>query len=77
MRAPSPIHDHYNTSGHDLSIENFSIVSREDHTIARSINEEILITRVNDQSLNRNIGKYKLQDIHDEVLVKSSALKLK
>ena len=25
MRAPSPIHDHYNTTGHELSLDNFSI----------------------------------------------------
>ena len=28
MRAPSPIHDHHNTTDHDLSLENFSIVDR-------------------------------------------------
>ena len=29
MRAPSPIHDHYCTTGHELSVCNFSIVGRE------------------------------------------------
>ena len=76
MRAQSPIHDHHNTTGHDLSLENFSIVGREDQSIARSIKEAILI-RVNDPSLNRNIGKYQLPHIWDEVLVKSPDLKLK
>ena len=47
MRAPSPIHDHHNTTGHDLSIENFSIVGREDQSITRYIKEAILI-RFND-----------------------------
>ena len=52
IRAPSTIHDHYNTTGHNLSIENFSIVDREEHNIARSIKEAILI-RVNDPSLKK------------------------
>ena len=56
MRAPSPIHDHYNITDHELFLENSSIVGREDQSIARAIKEEILI-RVNDPSLNRNIGK--------------------
>ena len=54
----------------------FSTVGREDQNIARSIKEAILI-RVSDTSLNRNIGKYQLPYILDEVLVKSPALKLK
>ena len=54
-RAPSPIHDHHNITGHELSLEEFSIVDREDQSIASTIKEAILI-RVNDPSLNRNIG---------------------
>ena len=57
MKAPSPVHDHHNISGHEVSLDNFSIVGREDQSIARTIKEAILI-RVNDPSLNRNIGKY-------------------
>ena len=76
MKAPLPIHDHYNTTGHDVSLNNFSIVGREDQNIARTIKEAILI-KVNDPSLNRNIGKYQLPHIWDEVLVKSSELKFK
>ena len=52
MRAPSPFHDHHNITGHELSLENFSIMGREDQSIARDIKEAILI-RVNDPSLNR------------------------
>ena len=62
MRAPSPIHDHHNTTGHELSLDNFNIVGREDQNIARAIKEAILI-RVNDPSLNRNIGKYQVPHI--------------
>ena len=58
-RTPSPICDHHNITGHELSLENFKIVGREDQSIARAIKEAILI-RVNDPSLNRNIGKYQL-----------------
>ena len=76
MRAPSPIHDHFNMTGHEVSLDNFSIVGREDLSIARTIKEAVLI-RVNDPSLNRNIGKYQLPHILDEVLVKSPELKLK
>ena len=76
MKAPSPFHDHHNITGHELSLNNFSIVGREDQSIARTIKEAILI-RVNDPSLNRNIGKYQLPHIWNEVLVKSSELKFK
>ena len=74
MKAPSPIHDHHNITGHEVSLDNFSIVGREDQNIARTIKEAILI-RVNDPSLSRNIGKYQLPHIWNEVLVKSPELK--
>ena len=74
MRDPSTIHDHYNTTGHDQSKENCSIVDREDQSIATETKEAILI-RVNDPSLDRNIDKYQLPHIWDEVLVKSPELK--
>ena len=76
MKAPSPIHDHHNITGHGVSQDNLSIVGREDQSIARTIKEAILI-RVNNPSLNRNIGKYQLPHIWDEVLVKSPELKFK
>ena len=76
MRAPSPIMDHQNTTGHEVSLDNFSIVAREDNSIARNIKEAIFI-RVNDPSLNRNIGKFQLPHIWDEVLARSPELHLK
>ena len=76
LKAPSSIHDYHNITGHEVSLDNFSIVSREDHNISRSIKEVILI-RENDPSLKRNIGKYHLPHIWDEVLVKSPELKFK
>ena len=75
LRAPSPIYDHYNTTGHEVSLDNFSIVGWDDHSMTRTVREAMLI-RVNDPSLNRNIGKYQLPHIWDEVLVKSTELQL-
>ena len=76
LKAPSPIFDHYNTTGHQVFIENFSIVGREEQNLMRAIKEAIYI-RVNNPSLNRNIGKYHLPHIWDEVLFNTSELKLK
>ena len=76
MKPPSPIHDHHNTTGHDISIDNLSTVGREDQNFARSIKEAIFI-RVHDPSLNRNIDKYQLPHILDEVLMNSPELRLR
>ena len=75
QKAPSPIFDHYNISGHNININNFTIVGREDQNLTRAIKEALFI-RVNDPSLNRNIGKYHLPHIWDEVLHTTSELKL-
>ena len=76
QKAPSPIFDHCNTSGHKVTINNFTIVGREDQNLTRAIKEALFI-RVNDPSLNRSIGKYHLPHIWDEVLHTTSELKLK
>ena len=75
MKLPSPIYDHFNTTGHEVSLDNFSIVGREDQSMTRTIREAMLI-RVKVPFLNRNIGKYQLPHIWHEVLVKSPELKL-
>ena len=75
-KSPSPIHDHCNISGHKADINNFSIIGRDDQNLTRAIKEALFI-RVNDPSLNRNIGKYHLPHIWDEVLYKTSKLQLK
>ena len=75
LKSPSPIHDHYKTTGHEVSLDNFSIVGRDDQSMTRLIREAMLI-RVNDPSLNRNIGKYQLPHIWDEVLVRSPEMHL-
>ena len=75
QKAPSPIYDHHNISDHMVSIDNFSIVGREDQNLMTTIKQALYI-RVNNPSLNRNIGKYHLPHIWDEVLHDTSELKL-
>ena len=76
LKAPSPIYDHSNITGHNNTLENFSIVGREIQNLNRWIKEALFI-RVNSPSLNKNIGKYHLPHILDEVLLNTSELKLK
>ena len=76
QKALSPIYDHYNITDHKVSIDNFSIVGREDQNLMRTI-KEVLYIRVNNPSLNRNIAKYHLPHILDEVLLNTSELKIK
>ena len=45
LKAPSPIYDHYNTSGHNVTIDNFSIVGREDQNLMRTIKEAIYMSQ--------------------------------
>ena len=76
LKAPSPIHDHINISGHTVSIDDFSILAREDQNLLRTIKEAIYI-RANNPSLNRNVGKFHLPHIWDEVLLNISRTKIK
>ena len=76
LKAPSPIYDHYNITSHTITLEYFSIVGREDQNLIRLIKESTYI-RVNNTSMNRNIGKYHLPHIWDEVLLNNTKLKLK
>ena len=76
LKATSPIYNLCNTTGHTTALDNFTRVGREDHNLMRLINESIYI-RVNNPSLNRNIGKYHLPHIWDEVLFNITELKLK
>ena len=76
LKVPSPKHDHSNTTGHTTSLENFSIVGREEQNLSRLIKESMFI-RVNSPSLNKNIGKYHLPHLWDEVLINNRELKLK
>ena len=53
-----------------------TIVGRENQNLSRTI-KEVLYIKVNNPSLNKNIGKYHLPHIWDEVLFNTSELKLK
>ena len=75
LKPPSPIYDHSSISGHSVTINNFKIIGREDLNQIRTIKEALYI-RVNDPSLNRNVGKYHLPHVWDEVLFNTSELKL-
>ena len=76
LKALSPIYDHSNTTGHNITLNNFSIVGREEQNLSRLIKESTFI-RVINPSLNRNIGEYHLSHIWDEVLINNIELKLK
>ena len=76
LKAPSPIYDHSNTTGHTTSLESFSIVGREEQNLSRPIKGSMFI-RVNSPSLSKNIGKYHLPHIWDEVLINNTELRLK
>ena len=56
LKVPSPMYDHFNITGHRTTIDNFSIVGREDQNLIRTIKEAIYIW-VNIPSHNKNIGK--------------------
>ena len=68
LKAPSPIYEHCNITGHSTTIDNFSTVQREHHNLIRAIKEAIYI-RVNNVPINSNIDKYHLPHIWDEVLL--------
>ena len=76
LKHPSPIYDHSNITGHSTTLDNFSIVGREDQNLMTLIKEAIYI-RVNSPSLNKNRGKYHLPHIWTEVLNNITELKLK
>ena len=59
-----------------LDSENFSIIHKEVHSHSRTIKETIFI-RVNDPTLNRNLGKYQLSHVLDSILQASPMLQLK
>ena len=64
-----------NQSGHRTNPDNFTIIGREDHGLARTIKESIYI-RVNNPTPNRKVGKYNLHHIWDRVLFNTPDLKI-
>ena len=76
LKAPSAIHHHSIQTGHTTNQNNFQIIGREGKNLARNIKESIYI-RVNNPSLNNNIGKFNLSHIWDRVLLNTKGLTLK
>ena len=74
-KPPSAIHHHNNQTGHTTNQNNFQIIGREGHNLARNIKESIYI-RVNNPTLNNNIGKFNLSHIWDRVLLNTKGLTL-
>ena len=75
LKDPSPIHHHNNQTNHPINHSNFKIIGREGHHLSRYIEESIFI-RVNNPTLNNNIGKFNLPHIWDRVLINTPGLKL-
>ena len=76
LKAPSAIHHHSIQTCHTTNQNNFQIIGREGQNLARNIKESIYI-RVNNPSLNNNIGKFNLSHIWDRVLLNTKGLTLK
>ena len=76
LRAPSPIHHQSHNVGHPVNSECFTIGDRESQGVIRTIKEAMYIC-VNHTSLNRNLGKYQLPQIWDELLKDTLSLQLK
>ena len=76
LRVPSPIHQHTSSTGHPVSPDCFNIVHSESQGTTRNIKEAMFI-RVNDPTLNRNLGKYQLPHIWDNILQDTLMLQLK
>ena len=75
LKASPPIFVHQSSSGHETSMENIKIIGREENNLARTIKEAMYI-RVNNPTLNRNIGKYYLPHIWDKILFTIPELKM-
>ena len=76
LKAPSAIHHYSSQTGHPTSHNYFQIIGREGSNLSRNIKESIYI-RVNNPTLNNNIGKFNLPHIQDRVLLNTKGLNLK
>ena len=76
LKAPSAIHHHNNQTGHPTIHYNLQIIGRDGHNFVRNIKESIFI-RVNNPTLNNNIGKFNLPHKWDRVLLNTQGLNLK
>ena len=67
FKTPSPIHHHSTTTGHPMDPNQFNIVHKEVNSLSRTIKEAMFIC-IQDPPLNRNLGKYQLPHIWDNLL---------
>ena len=74
LKEHSPIHHHSISTGHPTTQQNFQMIGWEGLNIARTIKESIYI-KVNNPTLNRNIGKLNLHHILDRDLLNMPGLK--
>ena len=75
MKAPSPIHLHNQTIGHQVDLECFTIIERVTQGTTRIVKEAITIW-VNDSFLNRNLCKYSMSYMWEELLQDTPSLQL-
>ena len=75
LKGPSPIHLHTSTTGHPVNPECFTIVDREAQGLTK--NKEAMYIKISDPSLNRNLGKFQLLQVWDQVLKDTPSLQLK
>ena len=66
---------HIQQTGHNTTKDSFNTIGREDQGQAKTIKESAF-TRINNPTLNQNIGKYNLNHIWDRVLINTPGLKL-
>ena len=76
LKVPSPICLHTSTTGHPVSPDCFTIVDREAKGLTRNIKQTMYI-KVNDPSHNKNLGKFLLPQVWDQVLKDTPSLQLK
>ena len=75
LREPSPTQVHSKLTEHQLNKDNFNIIGRDGQDIIRLIKESIFI-KVNNSTLNRNIGKFQLSHLWDRVLFSTPNIKV-
>ena len=75
LRATMPIQGHQTTTGHLTTMENFNIIGRVGHGFSR-ITKEYIYIRVNQSSLNQNVGKHN-PHIWDGILINTPELQIK
>ncbi len=77
-QASSALHQHMTVTGHPIPTvmdDNIQVITTESNIAKRRIIEAMYI-KVNDPSMNRNVGKSEIPDIYDNVLKTKGGLQL-